>query len=276
LTTTPNATGRIDPTVPEWALSAERVFVRYGGSEVLREIDLSIVPGECVTLIGPNGAGKTTLLLALLGLIPVADGQVLVNGVPITRLGARQRGRLAAYVPQTIDHLPEFTVYDVVAGGRFPHIAPMRPLSAADDACIADALGRCGLTSIADRPVDRISGGERQKTLIAAALAQDAQAIFLDEPTTALDPAYQIELVRLLREWHARGRALIVVSHDLQLPSVLGGRIVAIRDGRIVADAGADQLLNAERLGSIYDAPMAVLTAPSGRRVVVPQWDAIG
>jgi len=110
--------------------------------------------------------------------------------------------------------------------------------------------------------------------LIAAAIAQDAQAIFLDEPTTALDPAYQIELVRLLREWHTRGRALIVVSHDLQLPSALGGRIVAIRDGRIVADAGADELLDAEKLGSIYDAPMTVLNAPSGQRVVVPQWDA--
>lgn len=243
-----------------------------GGRPVLFDICTTIRAGECVSLIGPNGSGKTTLMLALLGLLPPATGRVELDGTPMHRMAARRRGRFASYVPQVVDRIPAFSVYDVVAAGRFPHVSPLRPLGDADRGAIDAALAQSGLTPLAQRQINAISGGERQKALIAAAMAQDAEMMFLDEPGTALDPAFQIELAHLLRRWHARGRGLVVISHDLQLPAVLGGRVVALREGRIVADGPAEELLDPARLATIFEAEFEIARTDAGRELVVPSW----
>jgi iron complex transport system ATP-binding protein len=242
-----------------WRLRCTHLVAHRGPRVVLSEITLSIGSSECVSLVGPNGSGKTTLLLALAGLLPLASGTIRVRNVDLRAYSALERARFFAYIPQTIEHTPAFRVREVVAGGRFAHIAPLRPWSPADEAAVQDALTRCGLETLADRAFDSISGGERQKTLIAAAIAQDAQMLFLDEPNTALDPAYQLDLVRILRGWHAAGRGLLLVSHDLQLPAALGGRVIALRGGQVVADGPAEQVLAPETLGGVY-----------GSRVVAP------
>jgi len=253
-------------------LSCEGLYVRRDGRLVLHDVSLRIAAGECVSIIGPNGAGKTTLMLTLLGILSPEAGTVRLDGQDLRALSARWRARLMSYVPQTVERLPDFTVREVVAFGRFPHLRPLFPLSAQDRDAVEDALRICDLTDLASRPVSRLSGGERQKTLIAAAIAQDAQIMCLDEPGTALDPAYQVELVRLLRAWHQRGRTLILISHDLYLPGVLGGRTVALRDGRIVADASSAELLRPEALCEIYDAGFEVATTPAGHHLLVPDW----
>jgi iron complex transport system ATP-binding protein len=255
-----------------WCLTCRDVTIRRGGRLVLQDIRFELRPGQCVSVIGPNGSGKTTLLLALLGLLPPESGAVELNGVPIRRLGSRQRGRLAAYVPQVVERIPAFRVYDVVAGGRFPHLAPLRPLGPADHDAIDAALRRCGLTDLAQRPVNAVSGGERQKALLAAAIAQDAELLFLDEPSTALDPAVQVELIQLLRDWHARGRGLVLVSHDLNLPAVLGGRVIALQSGRLAADGPVEEVLQPNRLEKIYGTQFEALQTPNGQRLVVPRW----
>jgi iron complex transport system ATP-binding protein len=236
------------------------------------DVSLELSAGACVTLIGPNGAGKTTLLLTLMGLIAPVEGRVLIDGVDLRTLSARQRGRLAAYVPQSHDHAPGFRVLDVVAAGRFPHLSPMRPLSHEDEGVIAAALAQCGVTALAERPYDQLSGGERQKTLIAAALAQQPRVLLLDEPMHGLDPAFQIELVGLLREARERGQGPILVSHDLNLPAALGGRVVALRAGRVVANGPAAEVLDAQRLSEIYGAAFHVAPGPNGRVLVTPDW----
>ncbi|MFQ5807619.1 MAG: ABC transporter ATP-binding protein [Phycisphaerae bacterium] len=239
---------------------------------VLHDIDVEFRDGECVSLIGPNGSGKTTLLLALLGLLPPASGSVRINGREVAELPARVRGRFASYVPQTVERIPAFSLYDVVAAGRFPHVSPLRPLSSADREQVDRALDMCGLKGLARRRINAVSGGERQKALIAAAIAQDAQVMFLDEPNTALDPAYQIELARLLRRWRDSGRALLLISHDLQLPAALGGRVIALREGEIAADGEAVEILTPARLAEVYDASFEVAETADGRRVVLPNW----
>lgn len=261
-----------DRPVPAVGWECVGVSVRRGGSEVLSDVTLRVPAGQCLCIIGPNGSGKTTLMLTMLGLLSPHRGQVLVNGAPLARLSPRQRGRLAAYVPQAVERLPAFRVYDVVAGGRYPHAHPLRPLSATDQQVIAATLARCGLTSLAERPVSAVSGGERQKTLLAAAVAQQAAWLFLDEPSTALDPAVQLELVALLREWHAGGGGLALISHDLQLPAALGGRVVALRAGRVAADGPAAELLQPHTLGAIYDAEFETAVTAGGRQVVLPRW----
>jgi iron complex transport system ATP-binding protein len=255
-----------------WRLVCERLCVDRGGRPVLHDISVEFRSGECVSLIGPNGSGKTTLMMTLLGLLSPASGRVRVNDRDVRDLSARVRGRFASYVPQTVERIPAFSVREVVASGRFPHVSPLRPLSELDRRHVGRALEMCGLTTLADRRINAVSGGERQKALIAAAIAQDAQVMFLDEPSTALDPAYQLELVGLLRAWHAHGRALILISHELQLPAVLGGRVIALREGRIAADGEAAEILAPEPLSGVYGAMFEFAQTPTGRQVVLPKW----
>jgi iron complex transport system ATP-binding protein len=254
-----------------WQLECVHLSVARGGRRVLHDVNLTLRAGECVCLIGPNGSGKTTLMLALLGLLPPAAGRAMLNGVAVHRLSARQRGRFASYVPQVVERIPAFRVYDVVAGGRYPHLSPLRPLSKTDREVIDRALRQCGLTELAERPVNALSGGERQKTLLAAAIAQDAEVMFLDEPHTALDPAYQVELIGLLRAWHARGRGLVLISHELSLPAALGGRVVALRQGRLAHDRPAAAVLQPETLAALYDTEFETATTAAGRRIVLPR-----
>ncbi len=264
----------------DWCFEARGLSIRRRGRIVLDGLDLRIGCRECVALIGPNGAGKTTLLLALLGLLPPARGSLLVaadgdtgpGGVETARIDARQRGRLCAYVPQIVDRIPAFSVRDVVAAGRYPHIRPLEPLGPADLHAIDAALAQCGLSQLAGQPVNEISGGERQKVLLAAALAQDAQLMLLDEPTTGLDPSYQIELVGLLRRWRDRGRGLILVSHDLALPAVLDARVIALRASGVVADGPSGDVLVPDVLERVFAAAFERVQTADGRAVVLPRW----
>ncbi len=255
---------------PRWQLECSEVSVSIGARRLLEDISLTICAGECVSIIGPNGAGKTTLLLALMGIRFPTSGQIRLDGAPLGGLSARSRGRFAALVPQTLEHVGGLTVREVVATGRFPHLGPLRPLSLTDEQRVDQVLVDCGIAQLADRPLAAISGGERQKTLLAAAIAQDASAIFLDEPDTALDPAYQVELVRLLRREHAAGRTLVLVSHDLQFPAALGGRVLALREGRCIADGPTEQVLSPESLAGIYGTKFETFTTQQGRKVLVP------
>lgn len=246
--------------------------MRRGRREILAGLDLAIQSHECLALIGPNGSGKTTLLRALLGLLRADGGQVLVDQVPIDNLSARQRGAYAAYVPQAVEHIPPLTVYDVVAGGRYCHAPALRPLGQRDRAAIESAIARCGLSNLADRILGTLSGGERQKVMLAAAIAQDARMLFLDEPSTALDPAYQIELARLIREWHEEGRGVVLVSHELQLPAAVASRVVALRGGSVVADGTPEEVLEPARLTAVFGTQFEVVQRAGGATTVLPAW----
>lgn len=260
----------------DWRITCRSATLERGGRTVLREVNLTLCAGECLALIGPNGSGKTTLLLAMLGLLPPARGEVCVAGRAICELPPRLRGRCFSYVPQSVDRIPAFSVYDVVAAARFPHVPPLMPLSPDDREAVERALRLCGLQELAHRPITEVSAGERQKTLLAAAIAQDAQAMFLDEPDTALDPAYQIELAGLLRQWLARGRTLVLVSHDLQLAAELGARVVALAGGRVAADGPAREVLTPIRLEAIFGAAFEYAHTADGRRIILPRWPDTG
>ncbi len=255
-----------------WPLRCERVAAVRSGRRVLRDLSLEVRAGETLSIIGPNGAGKTSLLLLLSGLLRPCEGTVRAGGLELSYAPARKRARFASYLPQNIDSLPAFCIYDVVASGRYARLRPMRPPTDADRNAVDAALHLCGLTPLADRPINQVSGGERQKALLAAALAQDAPLLLLDEPTTALDPAVQIELVRLLRDWRNPQRSLVVVSHDLQLPAALGGRVLAMRDGTIVADEPAGRMLDPDRLAGIFQAHFTRATAAGGDIILPDFW----
>ncbi len=235
------------------------------GRPVLREVSLRIDDGQCVSIIGPNGAGKSTLMSALLGLLPLDSGMVRLDGVAIGRMPRREVARRVAYVPQIHEGYMGFSVREVIEAGRYAHVDPLSPLSQTDQQAVDAAAAATRVASLLDRAVDTLSGGERQKVWIAAALAQSSPALFLDEPTNALDPAHQAELIRLMRKLHQDGKTLLVICHDLNLPLALGGRVLALGGRGIVFDGSTEALLDVDLLRRIYDTDFVTHLDPGGK-----------
>ncbi len=220
---------------------------------VLRDVSLAVGAGEVVAIVGPNGSGKTTLLLSMLRLLPWDAGRVTLDGEPIARLSRRQIARRIAYVPQIYEGFLGFRVRDIVETGRYSHLDPLAPMAADDRKAIESAIDRCDIRDLLDRTADELSGGERQKVWLATALAQGSPALFLDEPTNALDPWHQAELIRQLRELAAGGKSLVVVCHDLNLPGMLGARVVALKAGRVAFDGPSEACMTPDRLRDLFE-----------------------
>ncbi len=240
------------------SMVARDLTVERLGRTVLRSVSLRIEPGECVSVIGPNGAGKSTLMATLLGFLPRVAGTVQIDGAPIESLTRREVARRVAYVPQIQEGYLGYRVREVVEGARYAHLKPLEPLGPDDHAAVRAAVEATRLEPLWERTVDTLSGGERQKVWIASALAQASPALFLDEPTTALDPAHQAELIHIMRGALTAGRTLLVICHDLNLPLVLGGRVIALRDGRVMFDEPVEALRDTQRLEALYGTRFAL------------------
>jgi iron complex transport system ATP-binding protein len=243
----------------------------YNGTPVLRGVDLVVGPGEMVAVIGPNGSGKTTLLRAIAGSIPVRSGWARVDGRDTAGLKRREAARLIAMVPQVPASPRGMTCFEYVLLGRTPYIGYLGTESAEDRRHAAEALERLGAGDLVDRPLERLSGGERQRVVLARALAQDAAALLLDEPTTALDIGHQqtaLELVDGLRR--ERGIAVLGAFHDLTLAARYAERMVLLVGGEVIADGSPATVLRPEALELFSGATATVIAGPDGDPVVVP------
>ncbi len=245
-------------------LEAQGLQITRGDRTILRDVTLSIGAGECISIVGPNGAGKSTLMEALLGLIPISNGNITLDGEPIHRLPRRQIALRIAYVPQQHDGYLGYTVRDVVEGGRYAHHQPLDAFNPEDDDVITTAVTAVRIGDLLERRMDTLSGGERQKAWIAAALAQQTSMLFLDEPTTALDPAHQADLIRIMRDYARSGKTLLVICHDLNLPLALGGRVIGLAGQRIVFDDRTECLLDLPRINDLFGTRFALHQAPTG------------
>lgn len=223
-------------------LDARDLSVRLGGRAVLSGASLRVGPGECVGLIGPNGAGKTTLMRAALGLVPHGGASSLAALAPA------ERARRAAWLPQSREIAWPVAVREVVALGRHPHPGDR----AADGAAVAAAMARMSLGPLAARDATRLSGGERARVLIARALAQETPLVLADEPIAGLDPAGQIETMRLFASLAAEGRAVVVSLHDLGLAMRRCTRLVLLHQGRVAADGPPADVLTPARLRDVF------------------------
>jgi len=242
----------------------------YRGSEVLRGIDVAVRSGEVVAIVGPNGAGKSTLLRVLAGLLPPRAGSVTLDGRAVASLDRAQLARRIAVVPQVFDTLFPFTVREIVALGRTPWLGPFGTLGRDDTRAVTRALDDVDASALADRRIDRVSGGERQRAVLAMALAQEADVLLLDEPTVHLDPAHQRALldviVRLARD---RGLIVLAVLHDLNLASAMATRFLVLRDGAIAFDGAPGEALTRPLLRDVFGPGLDVVTH-QGRAFVVP------
>ncbi|WP_233201135.1 ABC transporter ATP-binding protein [Chromobacterium alticapitis] len=237
-------------------LKARELGYAVAGRELLRDIRLDLPAGQVSVLLGPNGAGKTTLLRLLAGLAAPSHGAVRLNGQCVSRMDARQRARLIAWVPQ---HLPAdipLTVSEFVALGRMPYLGAFARHAAADRAAVAEALATVELQPHAAKRLDALSGGERQRAAIARALAQQAPLILLDEPTNHLDLRHQHKLQLLLRELAAQGKTVVQVLHDLALAAEYADRVALLDSGRLAAEGAPRAALTPERLLAVYRWPV--------------------
>jgi len=250
-------------------LEVEALTVALGHQPVVRGVSLTVAGGCLLGLIGPNGAGKSTLLRALAGLLP-AGGRMVIDGQPLARLSRPARARTIAYLAQERDvHWP-VTVRQLVALGRLPRGGAWSGADpAADAAAVAAALRRTGLEALAERPVTRLSGGERARALLARALAVEAPILLADEPIAALDPEHQLQVLGLLRRHAEAGAAVVVVLHDLSAAARFCHQLVLLDQGQVVAAGAPAAVLTPETLARHYRVS-AVFAEHQGLRFPVP------
>lgn len=236
---------------------------------VLAGVDLRVEGGETVALLGPNGSGKSTLLKTLAGLLPPLAGNVLIVREDLAGLRVREVARRVASVPQDETAPFAFSVRQLVTMGRLARSDGL--LDTAEDAHAAEAaMRRADCDVLAERPANETSGGERQRALIARALAQDAPILLMDEPTAHLDAPHQAWIVRLVRELAAEGRAVVVAIHDLNLAAAMADRAVLLAEGRVAMDAPTTEVLASDRLDRAFGTAFDRLKTKAGRPVVVP------
>lgn len=254
-------------------LSLDGVGVRYGAVTALEPTSLALAPGGLVGLIGPNGAGKSSLLKAIAGLIPHA-GTATWRAAPLDRMKRLERARTVAYLPQSpAAHWP-IRVSELVALGRMPHLAFGRRRDDEDAAAVRSALEQCEALALADRRVDRLSGGERTRALLARALAVRAPLLLVDEPIQSLDPYHQLKIMSVLRRYAEPETLVVAVLHDLALAARFCTRVVLLSEGRVIGDGKPEQVLTRSALEDGYRVE-PYFSRHEGELVVIP-WRQAG
>lgn len=237
------------------------------GQMFLHDVTLGAVAGQLCTIIGPNGAGKSTLVRLLVGLLPPASGRVTLCGQSVRSMSARDRARIAAYLPQNPAPPQGLTVEEVVRLGRYPHRAFRLFESAEDLKAVERAMELTGTLGFASRRMDTLSGGEAQRVHLAAALAQSPRVLVLDEPTSDLDLYHQLETFGLLRDLARRlEMAVVAVTHDLNLASQHADVVALLDRGRVVCAGSPEEVLRIERLEEVYRVRFSVVDGPDGQR----------
>lgn len=253
-------------------LRAQGVRLAYGDKVVVDDLDLLVPRGKVTVVVGANACGKSTLLRALGRLLAPQAGAVLLDGQVISSLPSKVVARRLGLLPQALTAPEGLTVSDLVSRGRTPHQSWWQQWSAADEQAVTEALVATRTLELADRAVDELSGGQRQRAWIAMALAQGTELLLLDEPTTYLDLAHQIDVLDLVAELNAtRGRTVVMVLHDLNQACRYAQHVVAMREGRIVAEGPPDQVVTEDLVREVFELDCRVVVDPvAGTPLVIP------
>jgi iron complex transport system ATP-binding protein len=253
-------------------LSARQLTVGYADRLVLQDLDLRISPNRITAIVGANGCGKSTLLRALGRLLSPREGEVLLDGVSLSSQPSRQVARVLGLLPQSPIAPEGIAVTDLVGRGRHPHQSLLGGWSSHDYDAVAAALAATHTVDLAERAVDELSGGQRQRVWIAMALAQETDILLLDEPTTFLDIAHQIEVLDLLVDLNReRGTTIVMVLHDLNLAARYADEIIAMKDGRIHAIGAPQAIISRQLVDAVFGIDSLLLTDPAtGSPIVLP------
>lgn len=258
------------------SIQTRQLAVSYEDHLVVENLDLMVPKGQITAIIGPNGCGKSTVLKAIGRLLKPRGGMVYLNGADIRTLSTKEVARKMAILPQSPQAPAGLTVGELVAYGRYPHQQGMTRLTAEDKRVIDWALDVTRLTEVETKAVDCLSGGQRQRVWIAMALAQQTDLILLDEPTTYLDLAYQLEVLELLYRLNREQKATIaMVLHDLNLAARFSDYMIAMRCGSIVHHGTPEEVMTPQVLQSTFQINARILTEPTTGRPTVISYDLI-
>ena len=264
--------GAIGSEQPTSRLRADAITLAYGEHAAVRELSLRIPDGQVTVVIGANACGKSTLLRGLARLMRPAVGSVVLDGQSIHALPTREVARRLGLLPQQPVTPEGVTVVDLVERGRHPHASAFRRRTQEDSQAVARALELTGTVDLADRVVDELSGGQRQRVWLAMVLAQGTDLLLLDEPTTYLDVAHQVEMLDLLAELnHTGGTTMVMVLHDLNLAARYADHLVAMRQGRVVAEGRPAEVVTEALVREVFELECRVIADPvAGTPLVVP------
>ena len=244
-------------------LQIRQVYFSYLNGLVLHNINLPVEPGEMVGLLGPNGSGKTTLIKLASGVLKPGQGEIKLDGSSLSRLSRRSIARTIAVVPQQFHIAFAFTVNEVVTLGRIPFLKAFAEEGEGDKQFVSDALDLVGISELKERRFDELSGGERQKVILAMALAQQPELLLLDEPTVHLDITHQVEILELVKTLNReQGLTVVAAMHDLNLAALYFDRLVLLKEGRIAADGTPAQVLTTSGIREVFSASVSVEPHP--------------
>jgi iron complex transport system ATP-binding protein len=248
-------------TVPA-RLDARSLTIGYDRRIISEDLSVAIPNGSFTVIVGANASGKSTLLRALARLLTPTAGEVRLDDRPLSEYHPKELARAVGLLPQTSLAPDGITVIDLIARGRYPHQGFLRQWSVDDEAAVTEAMDATGTADLAGRLVSELSGGQRQRVWIAMSLAQQTPILLLDEPTTFLDIAHQIELMELLTDLNAQGRTLVAVLHDLNQAARYGSHLIAVKDGRIVAEGAPADIVTAELVEEVFGLACVVTPDP--------------
>ena len=245
------------------AIQVDGLGLRISGKTILEKVSFQVEKGEFFSIIGPNGAGKTTLIKCLGRIHQNWTGNVRINGRDLHGFSQRELARYISYVPQAEGRNLPFSVFEFVLMGRYPHLSPFSTISSEDREVVNSMLELAGLTEFKDRRLDTLSGGERQMVFIAAALAQGAETLLLDEPTSFLDYGHQAQVSELLRRLNEESRITIIsISHDINAACAQSNRVMAMKDGTCKFVETSENTMHSERLKELYDTSFVIADHP--------------
>jgi iron complex transport system ATP-binding protein len=252
-------------------IEAKKLSFNIYGKDILKEVSFAVTRGEFVSIIGPNGAGKSTLVKCLLRIFIGGGGAILIKGNPLESYNQRELAKIISYVPQTGEIIPPFTGYEFVLMGRYPYLSPLSSPKKDDHKAVMEALMLTGTDEFSERELSTLSGGERQKVFIAAALAQGSEIMLLDEPTTFLDPKHQYDILKILRKLNEYGVTIIAVTHDINHAVLFSRRILGIKEGKMVFDGPPEGVMKNETLYELYERPFTFIVHPkTGMPLILP------
>jgi iron complex transport system ATP-binding protein len=251
-------------------LAVNKLTLKHGSKAVLSDLSATFPRGKVSVILGPNGAGKTSLIRSIVGLMPPASGEVMIEGQPLAALPLIERARRIGYLPQDSSPAWNVTVRELIGLGRLPHRSRFAGPSEADEAAIDAALAATDTSTFAARTVDALSGGERARVMLARVLAGEPEWLIADEPLANLDPAHQLDVLALLRAQAFRGTGVIAVLHDLTHAARVADHIILLTEGRLVAAGTVNETLTAEAIAKTFGVGVHIGRAADGSPLIIP------
>ncbi|GAA1322090.1 ABC transporter ATP-binding protein [Streptomyces sanglieri] len=252
-------------------LTAREITLRYGDRVVSTRLSIDIPDGAFTAIVGPNACGKSTLLSALVRLLRPESGQVEFDGREVGRYATKALAKQLGFLPQDPLAPDDIKVRQLVARGRFPHQSMLALWSPDDEEAVDGAMAAAGVGDLADRPVQELSGGQRQRVWMAMVLAQQTPCLLLDEPTSFLDITHQYQLLGLLARLRDQGRTVVAVLHDINQACRFADHLIAMKDGRVVAEGDPGDVVDAALIKDVFDLPSVIVPDPvTGTPMVVP------